>query len=992
MGDGGAEMTLDKQRWSQVETLYHAALEREPGAREAFLAQACVGDEELRREVEELLRYDGAAESFIKGNALAFEARRLEPEELSQTGPQLLPGQHIGTYKILSLLGRGGMGVVYRARDERLRRDVAIKVLPASFAQDADRLRRFEQEAHATSALNHPNILTIYDTGTQDGAPFIVAELLEGGELRDQLKEGPLSVRKAIEYAQQIAAGLAAAHEKGITHRDLKPENLFVTQEGGVKILDFGLAKLKPQAGESVNSQAATQKNLTDPGTVMGTVGYMAPEQVRGHEADTRADLFSFGVILYEMLDGRRPFSGASSVEVMNAILKEEPPELVETKGKISPTLDRIVRRCLEKQPERRFQSASDLGFALEALSPTSSSSGNSSGSSSGEGRMAAALDATAPAKRGGWRGRVPWLVAGALALALLALGVAYFNRPATDARAVRLAFAPPENLAFDNGTVDYVIVSPDGQKLAFTGRSADGKRQLWVRPMESAEAQPLPGTDNAQEPCWSPDSRSIGFVTQGKWKRVDLEGGRPQTLCEYSGTSYGGTWNRDGIILFAASGLYQVQDTGGEKKLVISADQPRDAFVGNPWFLPDGRHFLYRVSSPGGRGGDQEVFVGSLDSKEVKLLLSEGSPAVYSPPGWVLFARNGALMAQSFDADRLELKGDPIAITRPTNIVNVYSLPFSVSQTGTLVWQGSRHRDYQLVWFDRAGKQIGVIGSPIKATTGSYPRFSPDGKQVAINRIELQSRNMDIWLIDLAGDLPTRLTSDPGFEWFPTWSPDGGRIVFRASKAGVNGLYQKAANGAEAEKLLLQVDGVGGYDPSDWSADGRFLLYNLRMPRDVCAMPLNSSDKPYPLLNSEFDEYRAQLSPDGRWLTYASNESGNYEVYARPFGLAGPNAGKLSGNKRPISTGGGNQPRWRRDGQELFYVAADGMMMAVKINGDTFGTPQALFKTRMMTWLMQSGIDYDVTADGQRFLIGTLVGEPTPVSVILNWTADLKP
>src|SRR5262245_46807113 len=309
-GEGGR---MKPERWKQIEQLYHMALEREPGARDAFLAQACAGDEELRREVEELLRYDGAAGSFIQGNALAYEARRLEPKELSQTAPQLLPGQSVGAYKILALLGRGGMGVVYRARDERLRRDVAIKVLPASFANDADRLRRFEQEAHATSALNHPNILTIYDTGAQDGAPFIVAEFLEGGELRDQLKEGPLSVRKAIEYAQQVAAGLAAAHEKGITHRDLKPENLFVTKDGRVKILDFGLAKLKPQAGESVNSQAATQKNLTDPGTVMGTVVYMAPEQVRGQEADTRADLFSFGVILYEMLGGRRPFSGASS-------------------------------------------------------------------------------------------------------------------------------------------------------------------------------------------------------------------------------------------------------------------------------------------------------------------------------------------------------------------------------------------------------------------------------------------------------------------------------------------------------------------------------------------------------------------------------------------------------------------------------------------------------------------------------------------------------
>src|SRR5262247_2100384 len=368
------EMMMDKQRWQQIETLYHAALERAPDERAAFLADACADDSGLLREVEELLRYDPTEGGVMQDNALAVAAQALEPNELSQTAPQLFPGQGIGAYKILALLAAGGMGVVYRARDERLRREVAIKVLPASLAHDADRLRRFEQEAHATSALNHPNILTIYDIGAHEGAPFIVAELLEGEELRSQLESGALPARRALEYALQITQGLAAAHEKGIVHRDLKPENLFVTKDGRVKVLDFGLAKLKPSQVGAVDTAAPTQRKITDPGTVMGTVGYMSPEQVRGQEADHRADIFSFGMILYEMLSGKRAFNGASVADVMSAILKEEPSDLAETHTKISPALDKIVRRCLEKRPERRFHSAHDLTFALEALSTPSDS------------------------------------------------------------------------------------------------------------------------------------------------------------------------------------------------------------------------------------------------------------------------------------------------------------------------------------------------------------------------------------------------------------------------------------------------------------------------------------------------------------------------------------------------------------------------------------------------------------------------------------------
>ncbi len=894
----------------------------------------------------------------------------------------LTTGTRFGPYEVLGPLGAGGMGEVYRAKDTRLDREVALKVLPASFAQDADRLRRFEQEARATSALNHPNILTIYDIGTHENAPYIVAELLEGEELRAQLDNGALAPRKAIDYAQQIAAGLTAAHEKGIVHRDLKPENLFVTSDDRVKILDFGLAKLKPQKlSGGVDSEAPTMKppeRLTNPGVVMGTVAYMSPEQVRGQEADHRSDIFSFGIILHEMLSGQRTFTGDSLVELMNAILKDEPPELSETNARISPQLEKIVRRCLEKKPEQRFQSASDLGFALGALS--------SSGSAG-----VPPTDPREPRPLPGWRDRLAWIVAGVTTLALLALGVAYFNRSSTDTRAVRLAFVPPENLAFDNGLFDYVIVSPDGQKLVFTCRSADGKRQLWVRPLDATEAHPLPGTDDPLEPFWSPDSRSLGFGSQGKLKRVDLAGGRPQTLCDATFFS-GGSWSRAGVIIYAPgfnSALFQIPATGGEPTPVTSLVPARkEAAHRNPCFMPDGRHFLYRII---GRENESSVFAGSLDSKEVKQVLTDDAPAVYAPPGWLLFVRNGALLAQSFDAEHLELKSEAIPITRPTNFAEVTGLPFSVSENGVLIWQGDRLRDYQLVWFDRAGKQVGTVGPPIKVTTAHTPRFSPDGKRVAISRMDLQTRNRDIWAIDLVRNSPLRLTSDPGIDQIPIWSPDGNRVVFESVR-GVRGLYRKSASGEGTEELLLK----SGVLSTDWSADGRFILYSRtaeKTRQDVWVMPLFGDRQPYLLLNSEFDEYHAQLSPDGHWLAYASDESGNYEIYVQPFTANG----KLGGNKQRISTSGGKHPRFRRDGRELFYVAADGQMMAValKPGGATFEfeTPKALFKTRMLTGLLQSGIEYDVTADGQRFLIGTMVGEAnaTPVSVILNWTAGLK-
>jgi Tol biopolymer transport system component len=566
-----------------------------------------------------------------------------------------------------------------------------------------------------------------------------------------------------------------------------------------------------------------------------------------------------------------------------------------------------------------------------------------------------------------------------------LALGALYFNRPSSSIRAVRLSFTAPPNLAFNDTQADYVAISPDGQKIAFTATSAEGKTQLWVRPTDSLDAQALPGSDDAIEPFWSPDSRSIAFGSQGKLKRVDLAGGAAQILCDAARMT-GGTWNGKGVIVFGpdfGSALFQVPATGGEPRPVSVKDTERGNIQhSNPVFLPDGKHFLFRMggnqaANPGG------VWVGSLDSQEVKQVLTDNTNVAYAPPGWLVFVRNQALVAQAFDAGSLELKGDAMPIaTRTASKDGAYL--FSVSGNGVLVWQEQWQRDYQLVWFDREGKQTGAVGAQMKVTGGQEPNLSPDGKRVVIKR------EGNIWVIDLARDIPVRLTSV--FAQIPIWSPDGSRVAYstRSEKDGP-GIVQKAASGVGEEEILLK----GVNFANDWSPDGRFILFVRRGEKtraDVWALPLTGDRQEYQLLNSAFDERNVQFSPDGRWLAYASDETGSYEIYVRSFTADG----KVGGDRKRISTSGGMQPKWRGDGQELFYIAEDGQLMsvAVKTGGAEFeySAARALFKTRMQA---RSRLfhEYDVTADGQRFLIGTLIGESKaqPPTVILNWTADMK-
>ncbi|HET6645923.1 MAG TPA: protein kinase [Pyrinomonadaceae bacterium] len=891
----------------------------------------------------------------------------------------LSSGTKLGRYEIRSQLGAGGMGEVYRARDERLNRDVAIKVLPISFSADKDRLARFEQEAQAASALNHPNILVVYDVGTNDGAPYVVSELLEGETLRQRISGNPLAQRRAIDYALQIAHGLAAAHEKGIVHRDLKPDNIFITNDGRVKILDFGLAKLTQLDGDQAQTEIPTRRVNTDPGVVMGTVGYIAPEQLKGRTVDHRSDIFSFGAILYEMLSGRRAFHGESAAETMSAILKEDPSDLSDSNQKISPALERLVNHCLEKNPESRFHSASDLAFALEAIS----------GSAPISSQTLTAMNASPASER--IRMQLPWILTAVLALALivaLPFVFQYFRRAPVDKRVLKLSVLPPEKTTL-TGVVSGLAVSPDGTRLAFIATS-EGRNLLWLRSLNSVSAQALSGTEGAgaaSPPFWSPDGRFIGFFAGGKLKKIDASGGPPQTLCD-AAAGRGGTWNRDGLIVFGdASGvLYRVSAAGGEPKPVTALDRSRfESSHRWPYFLPDGRHFIYNVRSA--QAESSGIYVGSLDSNETKrLLLPTALNAVFAPPGFLLFMRNKALLAQRFDADGFQLTGEPFPVAEQVAFnMGLGRAAFAASENGVLAFRTGGGDLNQPVWFDRGGKKIGSLGAP-----GLYFTLwlSPDERRAAVDLVDNQTGTNDVWLFDARG-IPSRFTTHPAGDSNPLWSPDGSSVVFSSSREGLMNLYQKIESGVGNEELLLKSTEAKIAD--DWSSDGQFIAYQTFNPKtkwDLLMVPMSGDRQPFAFLQTEFSEHQAQFSPDAKWIAYTSDESGGPEVYVQTF--------PASGGKWRVSTGGGCQPRWRRDGRELFYIAADRKLMAVDVKlGSTFeaGVPKPLFGPLGVLTLTDFRNHYAVTADGQRFLINTTIegADTTPITVVVNWTAELR-
>ncbi len=895
----------------------------------------------------------------------------------------ITPGTKLGPYEIVAPLGAGGMGEVYRARDTRLGRDVAVKVLPSSYSDDKERLQRFEQEACAAGALNHPNILVIHHIDTYEGSPYIVSELLEGETLRDRLHGGALPQRKAIDYSLQVAHGLAAAHQKGIAHRDLKPENIFITNDGRVKILDFGLAKLTG-SGDADQSQTdiPTRRVNTDPGLVMGTVGYMSPEQLRGKPTDHRSDIFSFGAILYEMLSGKRAFRGESKAETMSAILREDPSELSETHKTINPALERVVQHCLEKNPEERFHSASDLAFAIQALSGSAAISGQMVA-------MAAQLERPRLGKY------FPWIVAGIFALTsiiLLPFAIPSFKHAPARANVTRSAILPPENTSFL--ALNLFAVSPDGLRLAFIARDAKGQAMLWMRPLDALTAQPLAGTDGistGSPPFWSPDGRLIAFFAGGKLKTIDASGGPPQTVCD-APNGRGGTWNRDGVILFAPNPggpIHRVSAAGGASTAVTKLDESRRQSTHRwPYFLPDGHHFIYRVGGTGATAQNENngIYLGLLESQEQRLILRADTSAAYAS-GHLLFAREGTLMAQPFDEKSFQLIGDafPLAEHLQFDVVITRAI-FSVSENGVLAFQsGAARGDSRLIWFDRSGKQTGQLGEP-----GFYfqPQFSPDGQKLAVASFDIRAGSADIWLYELARNVPTRFTFDPASDVAPIWSPDGSTIILSSNRKGPYDIYQKAFTGAGSEEVLLESDETK--TANSWSADGRFIVYTsadakANTKEDLWILPLFGDHKPFPFLRTQFNESFAQFSTDGHWIAYVSDESGSNQVYIAPF--PGP------GGKWQASRAGGSEPRWRGDGKELFFLAPDNKLMAVDVNAKEsileIGNAQPLFEVHPNT---APGTHYDVTHDGKRFLVASAgEGSSAPITLVVNWTAELK-
>jgi serine/threonine protein kinase len=845
----------------------------------------------------------------------------------------LAASEKVGRYEILALIGKGGMGEVYKAHDPAAGRDVAVKFAHERFSD------RFSREAKAVAALNHPNICTLYDVGPN----YLVMEYVEGPTLADRIEQGPIPLAEALEIARQMAVALEEAHQNGVVHRDFKPSNVKLKPNGAVKVLDFGLAKqsrdreavVHPVEDSPTITVAATQA-----GTLMGTAAYMSPEQARAETVDKRADVWAFGVVLWEMLAGRRLFEGKTTSDVLAAVIRDE-PDWSRVPAKVRP----LLKRCLEKDPQRRLRDIGDVMGIVESTPEVP------------------------PASQ-----RLVWTVgAAAIVFLLIAATLAFFHfrEKPPEAHLITTSILPPDNTSFDSNPP---VLSPDGGRLVFGARGADGKTQLWLRSLDAVTAHPLVGTENAQFPFWSPDNRAIGFFADGKLKRMEITGTPALSLAE-APVPRGGSWSTQDVIVFAPNmvgALQRVTAAGGTTALATTlASIEGHRF---PWFLPDGRHFLFEAATGTGRGAT--LHMGALDSPEVKTVGPASFNVVYAG-GYLLYLRENTLMVQPFDEKRLATAGEAVPLAEHVRSVAGVGL-FSVSPAGLLVYQQEESAaSWRLTSFDRGGKPLGTLGDPGDSES---VEFSPDHKSAAV--VTRLRQNVDLYIYDLKRGLPTRFTFSPTVNNYAVWSPDGKSVVYRSNEKGQFDLYRKAADGSGSERLLYG-DGTAKV-PTSWSPDGRFLLFyriDPKAQRDIWVLALDNPPKPYPWLATPSNERFAKFSPDGHWVAYESDESGRYEICVAPF--PGP------GGKRQISAGGGELPRWRADGKEILYAAPNGKLMAAEVSikgeGIEVGTITPLSVPVTLNPL--NGYSYDVSADGQRFLVAAPIEQKStaPLTLVQN-------